>query len=84
MGVVCDRAQNKKPRAACNLQTARGIIILSREGGFVVMAETQDNVELLSDHQEEDEGPVETSHEMNSALAVTAAASLRCKYDFDQ
>ena len=46
------------------------------------MAENQESEELLSDPQEEDERPLEDSHEMDSTLNVTAAASLKCKYDF--
>lgn len=49
------------------------------------MAETQERGELLSDSQEKEEeaeGPVVASPEMGSILAVTAATSLRSKYDF--
>ena len=43
------------------------------------MSETQEGEELLSDPQEEDEGPVEALHEMDSIPTVTAATSVRRK-----
>ena len=43
------------------------------------MAETQESEELLSDSQEEVEGPLEAPHEVHSSL--TGATFLRCEYD---